>query len=142
MNLFNILFAGGGANITALTNGTISDSNSPIAESRVRFNTDGSISQYTATAGTYSDFHPGEWIISEPVTGIGSSYEIQLASFTGFAASTGPAVGVWTPLSSSVEWTRQTSATGTRSWNGTLEIRKIGTSTVLATAVITLQTVL
>jgi hypothetical protein len=124
-----------------LTGGVISDSNSPLAESRVRFNTDGSIDQYTATAGVYSQFHPGEWWSSEPQTGIGSSYQIQLASFTGFAASTGPAVGVWTPLSSAVEWTRQTSAGGTRNWNGVIEIRK-GTGAVLASATITLRTVL
>jgi hypothetical protein len=131
-----------GKNLLALTNGTISDSASPLAESRVRFNTDGSIDQWTKTASVYTQFHPGEWYLAEPQTGIGNNYEIQLASFTGFAASTGPGVGVWTALSSAVEWTRQTSATGTRNWNGTLEIRKVSTTTVLATATITLQTVL
>ena len=130
-----------GKNLLALTNGTITDSASPLAESRVRFNTDGSIDQWTKTASVYTQFHPGEWYIAEPQTGIGNNYEIQLASFTGFSAS-GPGVGVWTALSSAVEWTRQTSATGTRNWNGTLEIRKVGTTTVLATAVITLQTIL
>ena len=125
----------------ALTGGLITDSDTPLAESRVRFNSDGSISQWTATAGVYTQFHPGEWYVSEPSAGVGANYEVGLISFTGFTP-TGPSVGTWTNMGSAVEWIRQSSAGGTRNANMTIGIRASGSTTTLVTAVITLQTVL
>ena len=142
MSLFNFLFAGGGANIVKLSNySTISDNSSPLAKSLVRFNSDGSIDEWTRSAGAYSQISAGEWIVSEPISNIGDSYEIKLNSWTGFTPNPNN-TATWYDLGTSPEWYYETSSSGTRPCNPNFSIRKKGTTEVLATATINMETVL
>ena len=137
--LLPLMLAGPKAgNLVALTNGTITDDTSPFTLAKVRFNSDGSIDQYTDNVGIYTQFHPGEWYIPEPVTGVGNIYEIRLESWTGFTPS--PSDFNWKGIDTNPEWSYTTSFSGQlRFTNMTMEIRKKNTTTVLATAIIRLE---
>ena len=137
MNLFNILLGGARPDLLALSNGTISDSTGPIAVSTIRFNADGSTEK--SIHSVYSEYNAGEWYIPEPVSGVGGSYEVSLISFTGFTPS-GPATGVWNSMSSAVEWSYTSGASGSRNSNLTIGLRRAGSSVTEVTATITLNT--
>lgn len=82
-----------------------------------------------------------EWWTKGSVTGLGAAYECRATLNSGSALSSGT-VGSWLTLSSANQWTQSRStSTGITNSNLTIEIRDVATSTVLASATVTLQAI-
>lgn len=79
---------------------------------------------------------PNEWCVPR-VTDIGFQYEARMTKVSGDNINQGAPVGVWFPISSVQGWGVQENG-ATLSFVGTLEIREIGTVTILDTATITM----
>jgi hypothetical protein len=67
---------------------------------------------------------------------IAANYEVK-ATLTSGTFTTGTA-GSWLNLATEREWTARQTTVGTKTTTATFEIRKVGTTTILATATITL----
>ena len=109
--------------------------------SGARFNDNGSIDEITGTIGSriFTQIHGGEWFINEPQAGIGSSYDIRVASMAVGFFDGGASVGVWAGLETNPQWTEQRTGgkggegPGTDTATGNMEIRDGNTLVVVAT---------
>lgn len=81
--------------------------------------------------------YPGEWFAVAPVTGIGSDFEAR-ATLTSGTLDGGP-TGAWGSLSAGAEWYVSRNISGTKACTFTLEIRRAGSTHVLASAPITVS---
>lgn len=124
------LAASGVPRIT-LADGTTSSSGLPNQTATYTLEADGDIITAT-TAGGSTD--AGDWIA--PKAAAGGNYEVKATIVSGSVSS--GTTGSWLALSSDRTWTRSRVTTGTDTLVLTIEIRRTGTTTVLATCTRTL----
>ena len=128
--------AGVGAPVITLSaTYTVSDSTvSPTnANSRFQLTSAGDINSIKVTGGT-TDL--GDWV--SPKGAAGGNYEAK-SSVTSGSLSSDPSAGSWVALSSDLTWSRAQTTNGTSQAIFTLEIRRTGTSTTLASTTVTLN---
>lgn len=132
-----IMQAAIGGDVVLIANRTVSSTvaaGSPTAGYRLDADGQTYTSQSEVSAGAYID--SGEdWV--SPV-GNAANYEVEAVVNSGTLSSGPSGSGTWTALSSDVTWTRNGPGT-LASVNLTLSIRRVGTTTVLDTASITLE---
>jgi hypothetical protein len=125
-----MLLSGGGDRVK-ISNATITDSLSSTASSTYQLTSAGVINSITNSSGTAS---LGNWVV--PGTSA-SNYEA-LVTVTSGTLTTGTA-GTWQALSTTRSWSRNRTTTGITIAVITVDIRLVGTTTVLTTASITLS---
>jgi hypothetical protein len=128
--------AGGGGGSVILTDLTVSASAaSPSnASAAISLGTDGQMSR---TINASSVDIPGQWWNVAPQAGVGSLYEARFTETSGTVSS--GTTGSYLAISTIRSWSVTRSTLGTKTCTGTLEIRRIGTATVLAAATITMS---
>lgn len=118
-----------------ISNQSISDLASGTAYAYYTVNTNGQIQQSTDINGT-NPTNLEQWCT--PVTGA-SNFEVRVSNVTGAGLDTGT-INTWLPLSSTRTWGMEESVSGqSKLTSFTVEIRKIGTSTILDSATIDLS---
>ena len=125
----------GGPRVTLNSTYTVSDSTvSPTnANARLQLTSTGDINSIKVTGGT-TDL--GDWVV--PKAAAGGNFEAK-STVTSGSLSTDPSAGSWVALSSSLTWGRAQSTNGTSQAVFTLEIRRVGTTTTLASSTVTLN---
>lgn len=104
------------------------------ANAGYRIPTDGIEESGTGNPISYSDVLGAEEVV-KPVSNL-SDYEVRMTVNSGtFSSGT---TGTWQSLGTQRTWTKTQSSVGSSSVNGTIEIRKIGTTDVLASATVDL----
>jgi len=114
----------------SITDSTVSPTN---ANARFQLTSGGDINSIQVTGGT-TDL--GDWVA--PKAAAGGNYEC-MSSVTSGSLSSDPSAGSWVALSSSLTWSRQQTTNGSSQAIFTLEIRRVGTTTTLASSTITLN---
>jgi len=120
----------GGPRIT-LADGTTTSSGLPNQTATYTLEADGDIITATTAGGSVD---AGDWII--PKGAAGGNFEVQATIVSGSVSS--GTTGSWLALSSDRTWTRSQVTSGTSTVVLTIEIRRVGTTTVLATCTRTL----
>ena len=102
------------------------------ATAKYELQSDGDI--YRSSANANPDVYVGDWI--EPRASAGGGYECKVTINTG-SLTTGTS-GSWLALSSTRTWTIVQGSMGSGNVNFTVEIRQVGSSTTLDSAIIDL----
>lgn len=113
-----------------VTDSTVSPTN---ASARFQLTSGGDINSIRVNGGT-TDL--GDWI--SPKAAAGGNYEC-MSSVTSGSLTTDPSAGSWIALSASRTWGRDQTSNGTSQAIFTLSIRRVGTTTTLASTTVTLD---
>ena len=121
--------------VTLAASYTVTDSTtSPTnANSRLQLTSTGDINSIRVTGGT-TDL--GDWV--SPKAAAGGNYEAK-STVTSGSLSSDPSAGAWVALSSDLTWSLAQTTNGSSQAIFTLEIRRVGTSTTLASSTVTLN---
>jgi len=117
----------------AMTNHTVEGWGFGYAAASVVFETDGQL----LYNGISSYYQPDEWWTAEPVTGIGSSYEVALTSVVSGISPTSGAVGTYYTISSDRTWTYESFSEGFYSGVWRFRVRKVSDPTIYVEADVT-----
>jgi len=132
MSGIGMMLLAGGGDLVSISNATISsiDADPAAASSQYRIASTGSIDSIRSPGGTTS---LGNWVVP---TSSASNYEAKATVTSGTLTS--GTTGSFISCAASPTWTRVATTRGTFTAVITVDIRLIGTTTVLATASITL----
>lgn len=125
-----VIAASGGPRVS-LADGTTTSSGLPNQTATYTLEADGDIITATTAGGSVD---AGDWI--SPKAAAGGNYEVRATVVSGSVSS--GTTGSWLALSSDRTWTRSRVTSGTDTVVLTIEIRRTGTTTVLATCTRTL----
>lgn len=126
-----LLGSGSPAAVVTIADQNIDDTNTPNANAAYYLLSSGVVSSYTSSGGT---LNIGNWVTP---TSAAANYEVYATLVAG-TLSTGT-TGSWLPLSTIRSWSRARGASGFSFVQITVDIRLIGTTTVLGTANINLS---
>lgn len=136
MSILRAMVMAGGAPRITIVDRTINDTRSVGlggASATYQLNLSGKEQSVTNTVGTTTF---GDWIVPNSAA---ANYEVECVVNSGTVTGSSTGAGVWQALSSTRLWTRAQPAVGLLTSQITVSIRRIGTTTVLDSAVITLE---